>query len=324
ILSLLPPSPLPTAVAALQFLFSGQTCCIVRCYSALLFLSVYIGKYRGPNCCINGLRLELFVTYEPEASSTKNLIHLSQKNIQHYGQPSPPPYDMASIPKEFPLFFGYGGADMLADVKDVRISLLSLKDNVVMIKSEREDQMLSTLKIKGSGPGFKKMLWSAAKKFLNSKIIMKIQNLSLCVNYLKSLNLDFLGGSCTCPNQDGCLRSNKGPWNDPDIMKSLISSKSLCKSYEKAKKKLTIFEAPNVLTIALKRFQSEKFRKLNKPIQFSKTLDLAPFMINSQNKWFKVDDNVQEQRPTSKLGETCHWCQGEKHYQAINSLKSSQ
>ena len=28
-----------------------------------------------------------------------------------------------------------------------------------------------------------------------------------------------------------------------------------CKSYEKAKKKLTILEAPNVLTIALKRFQ---------------------------------------------------------------------
>ncbi|KDO81149.1 hypothetical protein CISIN_1g0011341mg, partial [Citrus sinensis] len=28
-----------------------------------------------------------------------------------------------------------------------------------------------------------------------------------------------------------------------------------CKSYEKAKKKLTIVEAPNILTIALKRFQ---------------------------------------------------------------------
>ncbi|RYR47482.1 ubiquitin carboxyl-terminal hydrolase 16 [Arachis ipaensis] len=99
-----------------------------------------------------------------------------------------------------------------------------------------------------------------------------------------------------------------------------------CKSYEKAKKKLTISEAPNVLTIALKRFQSGKFGKLNKPIQFPKTLDLAPFMSgtsdkspiyrlygvvvhldimnaafsghyvsyvkNSQNKWFKVDDSV--------------------------------
>lgn len=32
---------------------------------------------------------------------------------------------------------------------------------------------------------------------------------------------DFLGGSCTCSGEGGCLRSNKGPWNDPDIMKVL-------------------------------------------------------------------------------------------------------
>lgn len=30
---------------------------------------------------------------------------------------------------------------------------------------------------------------------------------------------DFLGGSCTCSTEGGCLRSNKGPWNDSDVMK---------------------------------------------------------------------------------------------------------
>jgi ubiquitin carboxyl-terminal hydrolase 36/42 len=101
---------------------------------------------------------------------------------------------------------------------------------------------------------------------------------------------------------------------------------SRCKSYEKARKKLTILEAPNVLTIALKRFQSGKYGKLNKSIQFPEILDLAPYMSettdtspiyrlygvivhldisnaafsghyvcfvkNVQNKWFNIDDSM--------------------------------
>ncbi|KAL5705880.1 ubiquitinyl hydrolase 1 [Ranunculus cassubicifolius] len=51
-----------------------------------------------------------------------------------------------------------------------------------------------------------------------------------------------------------------------------------CRSYEKARKKLTIFEAPNVLTIALKRFQSGQNGKINKPVKFPLVLDLCPYM----------------------------------------------
>ncbi|KAJ8445096.1 hypothetical protein Cgig2_029468 [Carnegiea gigantea] len=59
---------------------------------------------------------------------------------------------------------------------------------------------------------------------------------------------------------------------------------SRCKSYEKAKKKLSILEAPNVLTIALKRFQSGKFGKLNKPIRFPEILNLTPYMRGASDK----------------------------------------
>lgn len=99
-----------------------------------------------------------------------------------------------------------------------------------------------------------------------------------------------------------------------------------CKSYEKAKKKLNISEAPNILTIALKRFQSGKFGKLNKTIRFPEILNLAPYMRggsdktpiyrlygvvvhldimnaafsghyvcyvrNAHNKWYKIDDST--------------------------------
>lgn len=85
-----------------------------------------------------------------------------------------------------------------------------------------------------------------------------------------------------------------------------------CRSYERAKKKLTVQEAPNILTIALKRFQvfdnpvypsifysswcfqiycllctnlqSGKFGKLNKSIHFPEILNLAPYMSGTSDK----------------------------------------
>ncbi|KAG0501975.1 hypothetical protein HPP92_002047 [Vanilla planifolia] len=62
-----------------------------------------------------------------------------------------------------------------------------------------------------------------------------------------------------------------------------------CNSYEQAKKQLTILEAPNVLVIALKRYQSGKFGKLNKMIRFPEFLNLAPYMSGSDDKSQSMD-----------------------------------
>nr|XP_011468537.1 PREDICTED: ubiquitin carboxyl-terminal hydrolase 17 [Fragaria vesca subsp. vesca] len=100
-----------------------------------------------------------------------------------------------------------------------------------------------------------------------------------------------------------------------------------CKSYEKARKKLTILEAPNILTIVLKRFQSRNFEKLDKSVRFPEVLNLSPYMDrsdksplynlyavvvhldimnaaysghyicyvkNSRGNWFKIDDSSVE------------------------------
>ena len=148
-------------------------------------------------------------------------------------------------------------------------------------------QTLHRMYIVNAGPGFKKMLWPAAQKFLDAKTIGKINvkdialgillfipllllpswlsllfincrfwSPNLWLGYWRSLMLglliisvhsylefnlwsllspcffltsfsqlpDFLGGSCTCSMDRGCLRSNKGPWNDPAIMKVAIPS----------------------------------------------------------------------------------------------------
>ncbi|ESQ46454.1 hypothetical protein EUTSA_v10000088mg [Eutrema salsugineum] len=51
-----------------------------------------------------------------------------------------------------------------------------------------------------------------------------------------------------------------------------------CNDYVKACKRLSIRCAPNILTIALKRFQGGRFGKLNKRISFPETFDLGPYM----------------------------------------------
>ncbi|WCJ31971.1 Ubiquitin carboxyl-terminal hydrolase 17 [Euphorbia peplus] len=57
-----------------------------------------------------------------------------------------------------------------------------------------------------------------------------------------------------------------------------------CKSYVKAKKKLTILEAPNILTVVLKRFQARNFGKLNKSVRFPEILNMAPYMCGRSDR----------------------------------------
>ncbi|VVA18858.1 PREDICTED: phosphatidylinositol/phosphatidylcholine transfer [Prunus dulcis] len=93
-------------------------------------------------------------------------------------------------------------------------------------------ETLHRMYIVNAGPGFKKMLWPAAQKFLDVKTIAKIQVLepkflSKLLEVIDSSQLpDFLGGSCTCSAEGGCLKSNKGPWNDIEIMKLLHAAEA--------------------------------------------------------------------------------------------------
>ncbi|XVF88576.1 hypothetical protein PTKIN_Ptkin19aG0061800 [Pterospermum kingtungense] len=101
--------------------------------------------FTGQNCCLNSSIVDIFLDHEPQPSATKNMVHLAQmirqgtikmfdyndpeENIKHYGQPTPPAYNMTSIPNDLPLFLSYGGEDALADVNDVKLLLDSLKDH---------------------------------------------------------------------------------------------------------------------------------------------------------------------------------------------------
>lgn len=50
-------------------------------------------------------------------------------------------------------------------------------------------------------------------------LVIWLVDIFLSPTYSFSQLPDFLGGSCACSAEGGCLRSNMGPWNDPAIMK---------------------------------------------------------------------------------------------------------
>ncbi|KAJ4729441.1 Lipase [Melia azedarach] len=108
----------------------------VDCYDLLASLT-------GKNCCLNASTVDLFLQNEPQSTSTKNMVHLSQIvrdgiiakfnygrpdfNLMHYGQIRPPVYNISNIPHDLPLFVSYGGNDALSDVRDVENLLDSFK-----------------------------------------------------------------------------------------------------------------------------------------------------------------------------------------------------
>ncbi|KAA8527126.1 hypothetical protein F0562_008645 [Nyssa sinensis] len=110
-------------------------------------------------------------------------------------------------------------------IKNFTRTAANLLAAITKIDNSYYPETLHQMFIVNAGPGFKKMLWPAAQKFLDAKTIAKIQVLepkSLCklLEVIDSRQLpDFVGGSCTCSAEGGCLRSNMGPWNDPEIMK---------------------------------------------------------------------------------------------------------
>ncbi|XP_047171562.1 phosphatidylinositol/phosphatidylcholine transfer protein SFH9 isoform X3 [Vigna umbellata] len=119
----------------------------------------------------------------------------------------------------------------ILDVQGVNwVSLSKLAHDLVMrmqkIDGDNYPETLNQMFVVNAGSGFK-LLWNTAKGFLDPRTTAKIHVLgnkfqNRLLEIIDSSQLpDFLGGSCSCPNDGGCIRSNKGPWNDPNIWKIL-------------------------------------------------------------------------------------------------------
>ncbi|XP_071721262.1 phosphatidylinositol/phosphatidylcholine transfer protein SFH9 [Rutidosis leptorrhynchoides] len=92
------------------------------------------------------------------------------------------------------------------------------------IDGDNYPETLHQMYIVNAGHAFK-LVWNTVKGFLDPRTTSKIHVLgnkyqNKLLEIIDSSQLpDFLGGNCSCPNEGGCLRSDKGPWHDQELMK---------------------------------------------------------------------------------------------------------
>ncbi|CAN6481704.1 unnamed protein product [Victoria cruziana] len=101
------------------------------------------------------------------------------------------------------------------------------------IDGDNYPETLCQMFIINAGSGFR-LLWNTVKSFLDPKTTAKIHVLGnkyqdKLLEVIDASELPkFLGGTCTCADHGGCLNSDKGPWNDPEIMKMVHHGEAKC------------------------------------------------------------------------------------------------
>ncbi|OEL29670.1 Phosphatidylinositol/phosphatidylcholine transfer protein SFH6, partial [Dichanthelium oligosanthes] len=111
--------------------------------------------------------------------------------------------------------------------KDARELIMRLQK----INNDNYPETLYQLYIINAGQGFK-MLWGTIKSFLDPETASKIHVLgskyqTKLLEIIDGSELpDFLGGKCRCEEYGGCLKSDKGPWKDPEIIKRVLNGEA--------------------------------------------------------------------------------------------------
>ncbi|KAL7193033.1 hypothetical protein ACSBR2_024784 [Camellia fascicularis] len=118
-------------------------------------------------------------------------------------------------------------------LKNFNKSARELIQRFQKIDGDNYPETLNRMFIINAGSGFR-LLWNTVKTFLDPKTTEKIHVLgnkyqSKLLEIIEASELpEFIGGTCTCADQGGCMRSDKGPWKDAEIMKRVHNGEAKC------------------------------------------------------------------------------------------------
>ncbi|XP_065000697.1 phosphatidylinositol/phosphatidylcholine transfer protein SFH6-like isoform X1 [Musa acuminata AAA Group] len=126
----------------------------------------------------------------------------------------------------------------ILDVQGVGLKNFTKAARELIIRLQKIDndnypETLCRMFVVNASSGFK-LLWNTVKSFLDPKTTSKIHVLGTkyqnkLLEVIDSSELpEFLGGSCTCAEHGGCLRSDRGPWRDPNILKMVLNGEAQC------------------------------------------------------------------------------------------------
>ncbi|XP_011088434.1 phosphatidylinositol/phosphatidylcholine transfer protein SFH3 [Sesamum indicum] len=148
-------------------------------------------------------------------------------------------------------------------LKNFNKAARELIQSLQKIDGDNYPETLCQMFIINAGSGFR-LLWNTVKSFLDPKTTAKIHVLS---NKYQSKLLEvideselpeFLGGTCTCADKGGCMVSDKGPWNDEEIMKLVRMGAHKCskKASSSSVDEKTISEDESSISKSVKKTSS--------------------------------------------------------------------